>query len=99
MDGAAALLNHTVLAPRKKRLSVWVGTRLTHMLGTAMDMLVLLLNKTLFHKHPIKKSFVSVFAVSELEARQTFSLITGSVSFGLLLAATGLAITLLYLLF
>ncbi len=99
VDGAAALLNHTVLAPRKKRLSVWVGTRLTHMLGTAMDMLVLLLNKTLFHKHPIKKSFVSVFAVSELEARQTFSLITGSVSFGLLLAATGLAITLLYLLF
>lgn len=99
VDGAAALLNHTVLAPRKKRLSVWVGTRFTHMLGTAMDMLVLLLNKTLFHKHPIKKSFVSVFAVSELEARQTFSLITGSVSFGLLLAATGLAITLLYLLF
>lgn len=99
IDGVAALLNHTVLAPRKKRLSVWVGTRLTHMLGTAMDMLVLLLNKTLFHKHPIKKSFVSVFAVSELEARQTFSLITGSVSFGLLLAATGLAITLLYLLF
>lgn len=99
VDGAAALLNHTVLAPRKKRLSVWVGTRVTHMLGTAMDMLVLLLNKTLFHKHPIKKSFVSVFAVSELEARQTFSLITGSVSFGLLLAATGFAITLLYLLF
>jgi hypothetical protein len=40
-----------------------------------------------------------VFAVSELEARQTFSLVIGSVSFGLLLAAMGLAISLIYLLF
>ena len=99
IDGIAALLKNTVLAPRKRRMSIWVGTRLTHMLGTAMDAVVSVLNKTLLRKNPIKKSFVSVFAVSELEAKQTFSLITGSVSFGLLLAAMGLVITLLYLLF
>lgn len=99
VDGIATLLKNTVLAPRKRRMSIWVGTRVTHMLGTAMDAVVSVLNKTLFHNHPITKSFVSVFAVSELEAKQTFSLITGSVSFGLLLAALGFAITLLYLLF
>jgi len=99
IDGTAGLLRTTVFAPRKRKMSIWVGTKVTHMLGTVMDGVVVLLNKTLFHNHPIKKSFVSVFAVSELEARQTFSLITGSVSFGLLLAAMGLAITLIYLLF
>lgn len=98
-DGIITLLKNTVLAPRKRRMSIWVGTKFTHMVGTIMDSVVSVLNKSLFRNHPIKKSFVSVLAVSELEAKQTFSLITGSVSFGLLLAALGFAITLLYLLF
>lgn len=99
IDGVVSLLRRTLFSPRKKKMSLRVGTKMTHMFGTAMDGIVLILNKTLFHNHPIKKSFVSVFAVSELEARQTFSLITGSVSFGLLLAAMGLALSLIYLLF
>lgn len=99
VDGVTGLLKATVFAPRKHKMSIWVGTRVTHMLGTAMDGVVSVLNKTIFHNHPINKSFVSVFAVSELEARQTFSLVIGSVSFGLLLAAMGLAISLIYLLF
>ncbi len=99
VDGIAGVLRATVFAPKKRKMSIWVGTRVTHMLGTAMDAIVALLNKTIFHNHPITKSFVSVFAVSELEARQTFSLVIGSVSFGLLLAAMGLAISLIYLLF
>ena len=99
VDGIVAVLKTTIFAPRKRRMSTWVGTKVTHTLGTVMDGIIVVLNKTLFHNHPIKKSFVSVFAVSELEARQTFFLITGSVSFGLLLAALGLAITLIYLLF
>lgn len=98
VDGFAALMKGTVLAPRKNRMAIWVGTRVTHMLGSFMDGIVFLLNKTIFRNHPIKRSFVSLFAVSEQEAKQTFALITGSVSFGLLLAATGLVITLLYLL-
>ena len=99
VDGIVSLLQATIFAPRKRKMSIWVGTKVTHMLGTVMDGIIAVLNKTLFHNHPITKSFVSVFAVSELEAKQTFSLITGSVSFGLLLAALGFAITLLYLLF
>jgi len=99
VDGITRVLRATVFAPRKRKMSIWVGTRVTHMLGTAMDGVVAVLNKTIFHNHPITKSFVSVFAVSELEARQTFSLVIGSVSFGLLLAAMGLAISLIYLLF
>lgn len=99
VDGISGLLRATVFAPRKRKMSIWVGTKVTHMFGTAMDAIVSVLNKTLFHNHPITKSFVSVFAVSELEARQTFSLVIGSVSFGLLLAAMGLAISLIYLLF
>ena len=99
VDGIVGLLRATVFAPRKRKMSIWVGTKVTHMLGTAMDGLVAVLNKTIFHNHPITKSFVSVFAVSELEARQTFSLVIGSVSFGLLLAALGLAVSLIYLLF
>ncbi len=99
IDSVAGLLKTTVFAPRKRKMSIWVGTKVTHTLGTFMDGIVSVLNKTLFHNHPITKSFVSVFAVSELEARQTFSLVTGSVSFGLLLAAMGLALSLIYLLF
>lgn len=99
IDGIAGVLKATVFAPRKHKMSIWVGSKVTHMFGTAMDGIVSVLNKTIFRNHPITKSFVSVFAVSELEARQTFSLVTGSVSFGLLLAAMGLAISLIYLLF
>jgi len=98
VDGFVNLMKKTVVAPRKHKMTIWVGTRLTHMLGSFMDGIVFVMNKTVFRKHPIQKSFISVFAVSEMEAKQTFALITGSVSFGLLLAAGGLVITLLYLL-
>lgn len=98
-DSFTALLKNTVFSPGKHKMSIWVGTKLTHMLGTFMDKIIAVLNKLVFRKNPIKKSFVSVFAVGELEAKQTFALITGSVSFGLLLAAAGLVVTLLYLLF
>lgn len=96
-DGIVAILRNTVFAPRKHRMTIWVGTRLTHMLGSFMDTVVKFLNKTVFRNHPIRKSFVSIFAVTELEIKQTFGLVTGSVSFGLLLAAAGLVITLLCL--
>lgn len=98
VDAFVALMRNTVLAPQKNRMTIWVGTKVTHMLGTFMDGIVFCLNKTIFRNHPIEHSFVSVFAVSEQEAKQTFALITGSVSFGLLLAATGLVLTLIYLL-
>lgn len=98
VDGLVALLRNTVFAPRKHRMTIWVGTRLTHMLGSFMDGVVKLLNRSIFRNHPIRKSFVSVFAVTEMEVKQTFGLVTGSVSFGLLLAAAGLVITLLCLL-
>ena len=56
------------------------------------------LNRTIRRKNPIERSFVVTFAEWEEVFRRTNRLISVSLSFGLMLAAIGLCLTLVYLL-
>lgn len=98
VDGLVALLRKTILRPRKDKVWNKVGTRVTYALGTFLDSIVALLNRTLYKKHPIRKNFVSILAVSKEEVDKTTKIISRSVSFGLMMFCIGLLLTLAYLL-
>ena len=99
LDVCSTLCMRTILAPRKQHMKIEVGNRFTHAIGTFMDFIVTILNRTIYKKKPIKHSFVSLFAVGNKEVSQTTRLFVRSVSFGLLMFCVGLALTLSYLLF
>ena len=98
-DGIMSCFGRFVLGPTKTRKAVTVGTRFTYIIGTIMDDIVIVLNKTLLKKRPIQVSFVNFFAVGQTEMSRTSKLVTRSVSFGLLMFSIGLLITLGYLLY
>lgn len=64
----------------------------------ALDYVIEVLNHTIRKKNPIEHSFVVAFAEWEEVFRRTNRLISASLSFGLMLAAIGLGLTLIYLL-
>ena len=99
IDAVASLCMGTVLAPRRQPVAIEVGNRFTHAVGTFMDVIVSVLNRTICKKKPIKHSFVSLFAVGKKEMSRTTKLFVRSVSFSLLMFCIGLALTLSYLLF
>ena len=99
LDTCSTLCMKTVLAPRKQHMKIEVGNRFTHAVGTFMDAIVSVLNRTIYKNKPIKHSFVSLFAVGNKEVSRTTRLFVRSVSFGLLMFCVGLALTLSYLLF
>lgn len=98
MDAIIYIFSKYILCPKKNRKSISIGTRFTYLLGTIMDDIVKLLNKTILKRRPIKLSFVDIFAVSSTEVYRTSRLVTRSVSFGLLMFSIGLLLTLVYLL-
>ncbi|MBE5962271.1 MAG: NADH dehydrogenase [Lachnospiraceae bacterium] len=97
-DGCAALLANTVLRPARNRRPLQYCSRFTYIVGDMLDGIVAFLNRTVCKKKPLKFSFVNFFTVSTTEVRRTSTLITRSVSFGLLLFCIGLLMTLVYLL-
>ena len=99
LDACSTLCMRTVLAPRKQHMKIEVGNWFTHAIGTFMDSIVAILNRTIYKNKPIKHSFVSLFAVGNKEMSRTTQLFVRSVSFGLLMFCVGLALTLSYLLF
>lgn len=96
-DGLIQLLGKSIFAPKKEKTPI-VGTPSTYVLGTVADDFVLLLNKTIFRKHPKHAGFVKKFAEYQVEMNRTSTLIRRSLSFSLLLFCIGLALTLFYLL-
>jgi hydrogenase-4 component B len=98
MEAIIFVIRKYILGPKKNRKSINVGTRFTYVLGTLMDDIVKIMNKTLRKRRPIKISFVEFFAVSRIEMNRTNRLVTKSVSFSLLLFCIGLLLTLVYLL-
>lgn len=98
MDAIIYLVSKYILCPKKNRKPISIGTRFTYLIGTIMDDIAKFLNKTILRRHPIRHSFVEIFAVSSTEMNRTSRLVTRSVSFGLLLSCIGLLLTLVYLL-
>ena len=89
---------HSLFGRRRGHEAATVGTRFTYACGRLFDRVAALLNRTVRRKHPIKTSFVAVFAAGWEEMRMSARRISWSVSFGLLLMCIGLYIVFAYLL-
>ncbi len=97
VDSFAVALRHTALGKTKRHKPVPVGTRLTYTLGTVLNGVVWVLNRTVYHRRPIRTDFTAALAAGLEEMRSGGRLVTGSVSFGLLLLCIGMYVTFTYL--
>lgn len=98
MDSILVFFRSTTHRSRTERHVYLIGTRFSRTAGTILDNFTHVLNRTVFRKRPIERSFVVTFAEWEEVANKTNRLISVSLSFGLMLAAIGLGLTLVYLL-
>ena len=96
-DSIVIALRHTLLGQTKKHGPVPVGTHLTYALGTVLNAIVALLNHTFYHRRPIKTDFTVALAAGLDELRSSGRLISGSMSFGLLLLCICMYLTFAYL--
>ena len=98
LDAVLLFFRRTTHRSRTERHVYLIGSRLSRTLGKLLDNVTELLNHTIFRQKPIEHSFVVTFAEWEEMIHRTNRLISVSLSFGLMLAAIGLALTLIYLL-
>lgn len=98
LDTILLFFRKTTHRSRTERHVYLIGTKLSRTLGKLLDNIVKVLNHTIFRQKPIEHSFVITFAEWEEMIRRTNRLISVSLSFGLMLAAIGFALTLIYLL-
>ena len=98
VDGILLFFRSTTHRSKTEQHIYLIGTRLSRTFGRILDNCVRVLNRTILRKRPVERSFVVTFAEWEEMARKTNRLISASLSFGLMLAAIGLALTLVYLL-
>ncbi len=75
-----------------------VGTRTTYILGSMADVIENVLNRSIFRKHPKRIDFVYWLAERERDVKQLDRIISRSISFGLMMFALGLCLTIAYLL-
>ena len=98
MDTVLVLFRSTTHKSRTERHVYLIGSVFSRTLGKILDQIVRVINHTIRRKNPIERSFVVTFAEWEEMINRTNRLIGASLSFGLMLAAIGLALTLVYLL-
>lgn len=98
MDGIILLFRSTTHKSRTERHVYLIGSKLSRTFGTILNNIVSMMNRTVLKNRPIEKSFVVTFAEWEEVVHRTNRFISVSLSFGLMLAAIGLALTLIYLL-
>lgn len=75
-----------------------IGSKVSRTIGRVFDRFVIVLNHTILRGRPYEKSFVVRFATWEDVLKKTNRMISASLSFGLMLTALGLALTMIYLL-
>lgn len=98
VDGILLFFRSTTHRNKTEQHIYLIGSKVSRTLGTILDNFARVLNRTIFRKRPIERSFVVLFAEWEEVVHKTNRLISASLSFGLMLAAIGLAMTLVYLL-
>ncbi len=98
VDTMLVLFRSTTHKSRTERHVYLIGSVFSRTLGKILDQIVRILNHTIRRRNPIERSFVVTFAEWEEMMYRTNRLIGASLSFGLMLAAIGLALTLVYLL-
>lgn len=98
-DFVIALTQRYILAPVKEKKPIAYGNQATYVVGGIMNALEAVLNVTLLRKRPMRRDFREDITVSFKAGTQSIRLFAKSVSYGLLLFAAGLLITLFYLLY
>ena len=98
MDTLLLFFRSTTHRSRTEKHVYLIGTKFSRTIGTILDNFAGVLNRTVLRSNPIERSFVVTFAEWEAVIGKTNRLISASLSFGLMLAAIGLALTLIYLL-
>ncbi len=96
-DTIIAMIRGTLYQDSKQKIWDKVGTPFTYVIGKVLDDVVRGLNRTVLVKYPFRHSFVNGIAVAKQEARQTTGIFMRSVSFGLMLFAIGMIVTLIYM--
>ena len=99
MDNILVFFRSTTHRNRTEQHVYLIGSKVSRTLGMVLDYFVKnIWNRTIGRKNPVERSFVVTFAEWEEMFRRTNRLISVSLSFGLMLAAIGLGLTLVYLL-
>ncbi len=98
VDTFVVLLRKTIYRDSKLPHELEEGNRLTHIAGSLMNGLVKLGNATIWHKQPRHKDYEHKYALIYEEWSEDSTIISRSMSFGLLLFCIGLIITVVYLL-
>lgn len=98
LDYAIVGLRKTVFRDSKIPHELEEGTPVTHVIGSFMDKIVTIMNKTVRRKKPIKVSYEHKLAILNDEISESNTIIGRSLSFGLMMFCIGLLLTLAYLL-
>lgn len=98
VDIIVVLLRKSVFKDSRLPHELEEGTAITHAIGSFMDMVSRLLNRTVRRKHPKRVSYEHKLAILNDELSENNTIIARSLSFGLMMFSLGLLLTLVYLL-
>lgn len=98
VDIIVVLLRKSIFKDSRLPHELEEGTAITHAIGSFMDMVSRLLNRTVRRKHPKKVSYEHKLAILNDELSENNTIIARSLSFGLMMFSLGLLLTLVYLL-
>ncbi len=98
VDGIVVLLRKSIYRDSKLPHELEEGTYATHLAGSFINGLERLANSTIWKKHPKNVDYEHKYAMVHEEWSEDRTIVSRSLSFGLLLFCIGLIITVLYLL-
>ena len=97
-DGVVVILRKTFYRDASEPVELEEGNMLTHIVGTFLNKLEELLNKTIWRNHEHKKDLEHWFVLKYTYYKENGSVIGRSLSYGLVIFCIGLCATLIYLL-
>ena len=97
-DGLIVFLRKTVYKDTSQIGELEEGNEVTHAVGTFLNKVEAFLNFTIWRKHPHKRDFEHYLVLKYSAFKENSSMISRSLSYGLLLFSLGLCATLIYLL-
>ena len=97
-DGLIVFLRKTIYKDSPELAELEEGNEMTHAVGTFLNKLENFLNHTIWRNRPHKRDFEHYFVLKYDAFKENTSMISRSLSYGLLLFSLGLCATLIYLL-
>ena len=99
VDGVVILLRKTVYHESGEPVEIEEGNMFTHIVGSFLNWVEGILNKTIWKNHEHTKDFEHRFVLKYTYFKENASVIGRSLTYGLVIFCLGLCITLIYLLF